>query len=197
MTRTIQLQAILMAGVLAVLLQVSPATARVLLTQEEALKQMFGETDRIVTRTCVMSDKELENLKKVLGGKLIHFQEGAAQNLVELNTYTFYLGLRAGRQVGVALIEVQPGKWGPVKTIIAMDPDSGKVKDLAVMELTEIRGRPIALRGFLDQFIGKGRSDPLRLQSDIRAVTGATVSADAACFAVRKAVIIYDEVFRK
>lgn len=176
---------------------VTMVQARVLLTQDAALQQMFGETDKILTRTCVMSQKEIVMLQKMLGGKLIHFQEGAAQDIQEVNEYTFYVGVRKNKKIGVALIEDQPGKWGPVRIIIALNPETGKVQNLAIMSYTEVRGRPIARRSFLNQFVGKGTGDPISIRSDIRAITGATISSDATSFAVRKTVTIYEEVFKK
>jgi Na+-translocating ferredoxin:NAD+ oxidoreductase RnfG subunit len=47
----------------------------------------------------------------------------------------------------------------------------------------------------LDQFTGKGSSDPIALNKDIRAISGATISSDATCFAVKKVLALYEEAF--
>jgi hypothetical protein len=171
------------------------ANAMVLLTQEQALKEMFPDADRIVPQTKATVDAELARIKARLGGALVHFQRGSESASVQEKTdFTFFVGFRKNELVGVALVEEQPGKWGPVTYIILLDPATVKVKNLAVMSYEEKRGRPIARRNFLDQFLGKGTSDALKVHKDIRAVSGATISSDATCFAVRKAIVICEEL---
>ena len=63
------------------------------------------------------------------------------------------------------------------------------------MAYQEKRGRPIARNNFLDQFTGKGSSNPITLNKDIRAISGATISSDATCFAVKKVIAFYEEAF--
>lgn len=177
------------------ILCVGAANAMVLLTQEQALKEMFPDADRIVPQTKTPSDAELARIKTRLGGALVHFQRGSESASVQEKTdFTFYVGYRKNQPVGVALVEEQPGKWGPVTYIIMLDPATVKVKNLAVMSYEEKRGRPIARRNFLDQFTGRGTSDALKVHKDIRAVSGATISSDATCFAVRKAIIVCEEL---
>jgi Na+-translocating ferredoxin:NAD+ oxidoreductase RnfG subunit len=102
--------------------------------------------------------------------------------------------MKDGKKTGVALIEVQPGKWGPVKYIVALDL-TGKVTNLAVMSYVEQRGRPIATRRFLGQFVGKTGKNAITIGKDIDAVSGATISSRATAFAVKKVVVLYDTFF--
>ena len=112
---------------------------------------------------------------------------------VPASSFRFELSQKAG----VAVIEEQPGKWGPVEFIVALDPVSGKVKNLGVLAYSEKRGRPIARRNFLDQFVGKGGSDLIQVHKDIRAVSGATISSEASCFAVKKVIALYELLYLK
>ena len=177
------------------ILGLGAANGMVLLTQEQALKEMFPDADRVVPQTKTPVDAELARIKGRLGGALVHFQRGSESASVREKTdFTFYVGYRKDVPVGVALVEEQPGKWGPVTYIIMLDPSTSKVKNLAVMSYEEKRGRPIARRNFLDQFLGKGPADALKVHKDIRAVSGATISSDATCFAVRKAIIVCEEL---
>jgi len=167
-----------------------------LLTKEEALKQMFPEAQSIVNNTRLMTVDEVEKIKNRLGGQLVHYQEGSkSEKMEEQLEYHFYYSVVNGVKTGVAIIESQPGKWGPVEFCIALDPKTAKVKNLAVMSYEEKRGRPIARNNFLNQFIGKGSKDPLQVRKDIRAISGATISSDCTCFAVRKAIVVYEELF--
>ena len=173
-----------------------------LLKKEQALKKMFPDVDEVKNTNHVLTDEEIANIKKKLGGSLVHYQKGSkSEDIVEATEYDFFIGMKNNKIVRMAIIEEQPGKWGPVKFIIAIDAITGKVNNLAVMSYKEKRGRPIARQNFLKQFFGKGSSNPISVKSgkgirkDIRAISGATISSDCACFAVKKVLAIYDNVF--
>ena len=173
-----------------------------LLTKEQALKKMFPDVDEVKTSNHVLTDDEITKIKERLGGALVHFQKGSqSEDVSEAHKYDFYIGMKNNTVARIAIIEEQPGKWGPVEFIIAIDANTGKVNNLAVMAYKEKRGRPIARNNFLKQFFGKGISDPISVKSgkgirrDIRAISGATISSDCACFAVKKVLALYDNVF--
>lgn len=177
------------------LILIQPASAIVLLNDKEALKEMFPEADTIVMEQKTIDSVLITKIKDKLGGKLVLYQAGSeSKKLEEDNEYQFYFGEKAGKKIGVALMETQPGKWGPVKYIIALDT-LRKVKNLAVMMYVEKRGRPIARRNFLSQFIGKTNEDPILVGKDIRAISGATISSRATAFAVKKVIVFYESVF--
>ncbi len=177
--------------------------AVVLISNEKALQKMFPDVDEVVSETRALTISEITNIKSKLGGKLVHYQKGSeSSEVTESTEYTFYFGIKGGQKIRMAIIEEQPGKWGPVKFIVAVDMNTGKVQNLAVMSYKEKRGRPIARNNFLKQFFGKGITDPISIKSsrgirkDIRAISGATISSDCACFAVKKVLAVYDEVFK-
>lgn len=178
--------------------------AVVLLTKEQALKEMFPDVDQVITETHALTAAEIATIKQRLGGSLVHYQEGSKSEAVsEATSYDFYIGVKNNQKVRMAIIEEQPGKWGPVTFIIAIDITTGKVNNLAVMSYQEKRGRPIARRNFLDQFIGKTSLNSISVRGengvarDIRAISGATISSDCTCFSVKKVIAIYEEVFKK
>ena len=175
-----------------------------LLTEEAALKEMFPDCDEVVTTTHEMTADEIAKVKERMGGNLVHFQDGSKSgNVAEQTKYNFYIGMKGGEKIRMAVMEAQPGKWGPVQFVVAIDVKTEKVNNLAVMMYVEKRGRPIARKNYLKQFIGKGSSDAISVRSkkgvrrDIRAVSGATISSDCTCFAVRKVVALFDEVYKK
>ena len=63
------------------------------------------------------------------------------------------------------------------------------------MFFVEKRGKPIARRSFLKQFFGKRSTDQLKINKDIRAVSGATISSRSATFAVKKVIGLYEELY--
>jgi Na+-translocating ferredoxin:NAD+ oxidoreductase RnfG subunit len=188
---------VLVAVILAIgMIFATECAAKRLLTQEEALAEMFPDAESIVNNTHTMTADEVERVKARLGGQLVHYQKGSKSEMVEENLeYHFYYSVVNGEKTGVAIIESQPGKWGPVEFCIALDTKTAKIKNLAVMSYKEKRGRPIARNNFLKQFVGKGSEDPIKVRKDIRAISGATISSDCTCFAVRKAIVLYEELF--
>ena len=168
-----------------------------LLTKEKALKEVFWSGAQIETETKELSGDTLMNIKKRLGGSLEFFQEGSESKRVEgATSIDFHFGLKDGKKRGLAIIDVQPGKWGPVEFIIAMDV-KGTVKKVRVMSYQEQRGRPIARNSFLNQYRGKSSSSLMEVGKDIVGVSGATISSRAATFSVKKAIVIYEEVYLK
>jgi Na+-translocating ferredoxin:NAD+ oxidoreductase RnfG subunit len=164
-----------------------------LLSEKEAIQEMYPEADSVVPETLVISKDQLEKIKKRLGGKITHYQEGPAPK--DPKEMVFYVGSKAGKKTAVGVMIEQPGKWGPVKYIMVVDPASIKLKNLAIMSYTEKRGRPIARRNFLKQFIGKSSLDPILVNKDINGISGATISSDATCFAVKLTLALYEEVY--
>lgn len=86
----------------------------------------------------------------------------------------------------------EQGKHGPI-TFQVIVTDEGAIDSITVLESKEIRGAGISKKRFLKQFIGKTLKDPLTLGKDIDALTGATVSSDAAVRAAKKALIKWKE----
>lgn len=165
-----------------------------LMSTEEALKQIFGTKPEIVEETKELEGEKLEQVKERLGGKLHDLQEGSESAQVEAeDEVTFYFAEQDGKRYGVATVVTEPGKWGPVTFIIAMDP-KGTVRTVKVLSYEEKRGRPIARSSFLNQFQGKSSDDPVKVGQDISGISGATISSRSAAFAVRKAIAMY-EVF--
>lgn len=167
------------------------------LTQEEALRKAFWKGATIEKETRELTGEVLERVKERLGGTLTNLQEGAEEQEVETRTvYDFHFGVKDGVRKGVAIMDVEPGKWGPVEFITTMDI-KGTVKSVRVMSYQEQRGRPIARSSFMNQYRGKNSNSTLRVGRDIIGISGATISSRSATFAVKKALVIYEELYLK
>jgi Na+-translocating ferredoxin:NAD+ oxidoreductase RnfG subunit len=184
----------ILSGLL-VLALLRPALGVVLLTQDRALKQVFPDASKIASELHVLTPVQSETAKARLGGKWALCKPLARdEDTKDPDSLTFYFGMKDGKKTGVALVDVQPGLWGPMKYIVALDL-AGKVTNLAVMSYVDQRGRTITTRRFLDQFVGKTGSSPITVGKDIDAVSGATLSCRATAFAVKKVVVLYETVF--
>lgn len=166
-----------------------------LLSKEEALKKVFGPDVQIVTESKELAEPALSNTKAKLDGNLVYYQKGTKSGGVEVKTnFDFYFATKDGKKTGVAIIDDEPGKWGPVEFIIAMDLQ-GAVTRVEVLSYQEKRGQPIARHSFMSQFEGKTSKSPLKLDKDINGVSGATISSNCAIFAVKKAIVLYEELY--
>lgn len=168
-----------------------------LLTKEQALRQVFGKGADVTVETKKLAGEKLSTVKKRLGGKLVYYQVGSESERVASKTkIDFYFASKKGKRFGLAIIDVQPGKWGPVTYIIAITL-KGAVKKVRVLEYVEKRGRPIARRSYMRQYVGKTSRSTLQVGRDITGISGATISSRATTFAVKKAIVLYEELYLK
>lgn len=96
-----------------------------------------------------------------------------------------------GAVLGRALFLDEIGKTMPITFLVGVGPD-GRVAAVELVEFRESRGDGIARKSFREQFVGKSLEAPLRVGKDIRSVTSSTMSCDAACLAVKKALILME-----
>jgi hypothetical protein len=110
------------------------AHAFTLLTKEQALKEVFGKGAEVTVETKELAGEKLSTVKKRLGGKLVYHQVGSESERVASRTkIDFYFASKKGKRFGLAIIDVQPGKWGPVTYIIAITL-KGAIKKVRVLE---------------------------------------------------------------
>lgn len=177
------------------LLSASTVFGFTLLDKEQAFQVAFGPGCEIVAETKSLEGETLEKVKKALGGRLVYYQEGSESEIVlAARDIKFYFAEKNGEKIGVAFIDVEPGKWGPVEFIIALDL-SAVVQKVRVMSYVEKRGRPIARSSYMRQYQDKTLKNPLEVGEDISAISGATISSRAATFAVKKALVLYETFY--
>ncbi len=168
-----------------------------LLTKEEAIKGVFGPGAVVVVETKQLKESHLAKVTERMGGSLVSAQKGSKSSEVAAKTsYDFIFSMKDGKKDKVAIIDEEPGKWGPVEFIVAMDL-KGAITRVDVLSYQEKRGQPIARHSFMSQFEGKSSKDKIMVNKDINGVSGATISSNCATFAVRKAIALYEELYLK
>ncbi len=170
--------------------------AAVLITKEEALKAGFGKDVQVVTETKNIPSDKVAKIKERLGGNFNFVPKGSSVKIEEKTKIDFMFGVKEGSKTGVAIVDEELGKWGPMQFIIFMNT-KGVVTSVEVLSHTEKKGQPVARRSFLSRFEGKSGKDKVQLDKDINGISGATISASAAVFAVKKAIVIYEETYLK
>ena len=181
---TSKIQTALLLGALLVL---CPATlaggdVTVMLTKSEALAAVFPTADRVLELRHILAPDETASIEKVIRHDL---DEGG---------FYLYRATRGEALVGHAVVVSQIGKVRPITHMVGVTP-AGEVGTVAVMIYRESHGHEIANERFMDQYRGKGLGDPIRIGRDIINIAGATLSGNAICRGVRKALGVTNVLF--
>ena len=136
----------------------------VLLTREQALKEIFPEAVRTAEERRPLDAGVKRELEAKLGRRI---EED------ELDVAKVYDGSGALR--GYAVVTEEIGKYRPITFMVGVGPDL-RVRDVAVMVYRESRGGDVKRKRFLSQYRGKRATDPIDVGRDIINVSGATIS---------------------
>jgi Na+-translocating ferredoxin:NAD+ oxidoreductase subunit G len=154
-----------------------PAEAQQYFKKSELLGDMFPTADRVEPVTLDVTPADQRRARTDLGGRLPN------------DTYTLYRATTQGQTVGWCLFDDQLGQHEPITFGVQLDP-AGTLVRIEVVVYREDRGAEIRSRRFRKQFEGKSGGDPIRLGSDIQAVSGATYSSRSATVVARRAVFL-------
>ena len=153
-------------------------------TEEEALRKMMPDADRFDTDEIDLSPDQLSRA-----------QTSAGKGFRE-KRFRFRVGRKGEEAVGYAILLEVIGKERPITFLIGIEPN-GVVKGAEVLIYRESEGSEIRHPRFMAQFLKKKMEDPLRAGQDIQIISGATLSSRAAAYAVRKALSIFEVVYKK
>jgi len=167
------------AAALAVALAVAcvhAARAGAFLSQKEAIALAFPDAQRVEARNLVLTDAQAKEIG------------AAARAPLASKIATVHVGLREGRVIGYALIDVHVVRTQPEALLIVLEPDGAvrSVRAVAFYEPEEY----LPPQRFRDAFSGKRTIEELRPEAQIHAIAGATLSSRATFEAVRRAMAI-------
>ncbi len=83
------------------------------------------------------------------------------------------------------------GKHEMVKYALAINA-SGTIKGIEIMEYVESYGYEVGEAGWRNQFVGKGADATLKLNQDIKNISGATLSCKHVTDGVKRLMVMYD-----
>jgi Na+-translocating ferredoxin:NAD+ oxidoreductase RnfG subunit len=95
------------------------------------------------------------------------------------------------RSAGWFIVDEVIGKVELITYALALD-SGGAVKGLEIMAYRETHGDGVRLPAWRAQFVGKRASDPVRLDADIRNISGATLSCRHVTEGVHRILLIYE-----
>lgn len=161
----------------------SRASAQVLLTREQALREIFPEAARTAAETRALQPAVRHDLETRLGRRV------PEDSVSALLVYDAVGSLR-----GYAVVTEEIGKYEPITFMVGVTPDF-KVRDVAVMVYRESRGGDVKRKRFLRQYRGKTARDPIDLNRDVINVSGATLSVRAMNAGVKRVLAELSALF--
>src|SRR5262245_27047926 len=145
------------------LVAATPAWPVQYLTVEQAQGVLFPAGTQFAPHPLELSAEQLKAIEKASG-----------QRVRELKPRV-WRAMLGGRTAGWFFVDEVIGKHEFITYAVAVSPD-GAVRGIEVMDYRETYGGEIRNAEWRKQFAGKRRSDPLKLEVDIRNITGATLS---------------------
>jgi hypothetical protein len=176
----------LFAAAVIVAVVAAPGTARAAeegnyFTTRSVLGAFFPKSDRVTYETVTLTSPVKERIARRLG-----YSPAAG-------CYTIFIATTAGNVDGYAVIDSELGEHQPITFATKLSPQA-VVEQVEIVTYREPRGDEVRDARFRRQFVGKTGRDPLRLNRDIDAVSGATISSGAMAVGVRRAAVLVDEI---
>src|SRR6266852_7484289 len=100
----------------------------------------------------------------------------SASSFVETQAGRAWKAEAGGRVVGLFVFDRVIGKHLYIDYAVALD-SGGRVRRVDILQYRESYGGEVREPGWLAQFVGKTGSSPLKVGSDIRNISGATLSS--------------------
>jgi FMN-binding domain len=113
------------------------------------------------------------------------FGTGIQIDTLKVDTASVLRLSKGGSLLGFARVRNVKGKDQPITYLVAIDP-SDALKDIDILVYREPYGGEVAYEPWRKQFRGKTSAAPLVVGSDIRNISGATISSHAVTVAVRQ-----------
>jgi hypothetical protein len=167
----------LLAAALLVVVWSAAASARVYLSQDEALAAAFPGAERVEKRTVLLDDEQARRVEELARAKL------------ESRLVTLHTGWKEDGVLGHAYIEVHTVRTLPEGLLVVLSP-AGEVRSVRLLAFYEPEEYAPPER-WLRQFEGRSLEPELRLGGGIHGIAGATLSAQAVTGAVRRALALF------
>ncbi len=145
------------------------------------LTAFFPRSERVTYKTFVLDPSLRTRLAQRLGYAPAR------------DRYTIFVAQTQGRVDGYAVIDDEVGLHQPI-TFATRLSSRGMVERVEIMVYREPRGDEVRDARFRKQFEGRTAQDPMRLDRDIDAVSGATISSASMAVGVRRAAVLVEEL---
>lgn len=154
------------------------------ITVEQAQKLMFGPAAQFERRDLKLNKDLVRDIEKIAGVR------------VRLLDVPLWEVSENGMPAGYFIVDEVYGKHEFITYAIALDA-GGKVKQIEILDYRETYGYQIRNPEWRAQFVGKAAVDPVKLETDIQNISGATLSCRHVTEGVKRILATYERVLRK
>jgi len=173
-------------------LKIAPATGLILaggsarattyFTGDEVKRTLFPAATRFVDRSMTLGKPQIAVIAKAAATRVM------SPNVIAFDTFS------GAAKLGTLFIDKVYGKHEFITYALAVDP-AGAVRGVEVMDYRESYGDEIRLPKWRAQFDGKRPGEPLRIDREIRNISGATLSCVHITDGVRRSLATYAVAF--
>lgn len=96
---------------------------------------------------------------------------------------------------GWFIVDQVIGKSELITYALGLD-STGKVRGIEILEYRESHGYEVRNAAWRQQFVGKSAADPVRLDDDIRNISGATLSCRHVTEGVKRLLALYESTLK-
>lgn len=161
----------------------SPCHAVQYLTVEQAQHLMFAEAKEFAPTPLKLTRDQAREIERLSGVS------------VRTPEQSVWLARAEGRNLGWFIVDEVIGKHELITYAVALGTD-GSVRQIEVLEYRETYGYEIRNPNWRRQFVGKRQGDTLKLDQDIRNISGATLSCRHVTEGVKRLLAMYQVALR-
>jgi len=155
-----------------------PAHATMYFTGDAVKKALFPGATRFVDRTVTLSKEQMKAIAKAAGTRV------TSAKVTALDAFS------ASGKLGTLFIDKVYGKHEFITYAVALDAGGG-VRGIEIMDYRESYGDQIRLPKWRAQFAGKRSGQALRIDKEIKNISGATLSCVHITEGVRRLLATY------
>ena len=167
----------------AAIVAAAPGYATVYHSVESAQKACFPEATEFTNADVKLTKEQMKAIEKDSGVR------------VRLDTQRVWKATRNGAFIGWFIVDEVLGKHEFITWALALKAD-GSVKSIEVMDYRETYGYEIRNADWRTQFLGKRHGAKLKLDDDIKNISGATLSCRHITDGVKRLLSFYDLVLK-
>ncbi|MDE2511285.1 MAG: FMN-binding protein [Elusimicrobia bacterium] len=153
------------------------ASAKVLLSQKEALALAFPEGTKVERKTAFLTDAQASAAETDAGSPL-----GS-------HVWTYYVGTSSQGVAGTAYFESHKVRTMNETFMVVVDPDAS-VRFVEILSFAE-PDEYMAPKKWLGQFGGKTLTQDLLIRRGLRNITGASITSEAVTRGVRRVLAVH------
>jgi hypothetical protein len=167
----------------ALVVATASAYATQYLTVEQAQRLMFGASARFDRRDLKFDQQAAREIER---------RSGVRVRLLEQPLWEVR---ENGARAGYFVVDEVIGKHELITYAVALNLD-GRVKQIEILDYRENYGYEIRNAAWRAQFAGRSAADALKLDADIRNISGATLSCRHVTEGVRRLLAMYELLLR-